>query len=138
MTAGQVHQPVSAEEADQAFACLERFETLLLAVSGGPDSLALLYLVAEWAKRKGLPTERLFAATVDHQLRAESAAEAALVAEHCSRLGVPHTTLNWQQKPWSGLMAAARDARYDLLASHIATIAGSQPAAVVTAHTLDD
>lgn len=138
MTAEPQHQAVSASEAEQAFASLEPLQTVLIAVSGGPDSLALLYLLAEWAKRRVPLAPKLTAATVDHQLRVESAAEAAIVAEHCGRLGVPHTVLKWQQKPWSGLMAAARDARYELLARHLETIAGLGPAAVVTAHTLDD
>ncbi|NOT70246.1 MAG: tRNA lysidine(34) synthetase TilS [Hyphomicrobium sp.] len=139
MTAGQAHQPVSAEEADQAFACLERFETLLLAVSGGPDSLALLYLVAEWAKRKGLPTERLFAATVDHQLRNFSEMEARFVAERCAELGLLHSTLRWiGPKPFSGVAELARTNRYRLLCENARAIGGSGRTAILTAHTLDD
>ena len=57
---------------------------LLLAISGGPDSTALLMMAAEWAE----PKPKLFAATVDHGLRPESAAEAAAVATLCGRLGV--------------------------------------------------
>ena len=58
-----------------------------IAVSGGPDSLALLLLAA--ASRTG----RIEAATVDHQLREESAKEAAFVRSICERLDVPHVTL---------------------------------------------
>lgn len=138
VTAEAEHQAISAEEADQAFACLSQFETVLIAVSGGPDSLALLYLADAWAKRQVSPAPKLQAATVDHQLRAESAAEAGLVADHCARLGVPHTILRWHQKPWSGVMAAARDARYELLTRHLESTAAVKRAAVATAHTLDD
>ena len=69
---------------------------LLLAVSGGPDSTALLLMAADWAGDR----PSLYAATVDHGLRAESAGEAAAVAALCARLGVPHATLRWEgEKP---------------------------------------
>jgi tRNA(Ile)-lysidine synthase len=57
---------------------------LLLAVSGGPDSMAMLTLAA--AAFPG----RIAAATVDHGLRAEAADEMRMVADHCATLGVPH------------------------------------------------
>jgi tRNA(Ile)-lysidine synthase len=58
-----------------------------VAVSGGPDSLALLLLAA--AARPG----QVEAATVDHRLRPESRAEADMVAAICTGLDVPHTIL---------------------------------------------
>src|ERR1044071_7438877 len=66
-----------------------------LAVSGGPDSLALLALAA--AARPGF----VEAATVDHALRSEAAAEAEMVAKVAKTLGVPHRTLKveWARKP---------------------------------------
>lgn len=79
-----------------------------IAVSGGPDSLALLLLAH--AERPG----RVKAATVDHQLRPESRAEAAYVAEVCAARSIPHATLA-VQVPGSG-QAAARAARYAALA----------------------
>lgn len=80
-----------------------------LAVSGGPDSLALLLLAA------GAFPGRIQAATVDHQLRPESAGEAAFVAALCSGLGVAHATLH-PSAPISGsLQAEARRVRYGLL-----------------------
>ena len=60
---------------------------LALAVSGGPDSLALL-LLADAAFPGAV-----IAATVDHGLRPEAAEEAALVRRLCDRIGVPHETL---------------------------------------------
>jgi tRNA(Ile)-lysidine synthase len=62
-----------------------------VAVSGGPDSIALLLLAA--AERPGL----IKAATVDHGLRPESVKEAADVAALCAKIGVPHQILplNW-------------------------------------------
>ena len=82
-----------------------------LAVSGGPDSLALLILGA--AAFPG----RVEAATVDHGLRADSADEARFVASHCAELGIPHRilTIAWDKKPSGNLQALARDVRYTRL-----------------------
>lgn len=79
-----------------------------MAASGGPDSLALL-LVAHAA----LPW-RVLAATVDHGLRPEAVAEAALVARICADLGVPHETVRVEVAA-GNLQAQAREARYDAL-----------------------
>jgi tRNA(Ile)-lysidine synthase len=95
----------------------ERAPHVAVAVSGGPDSLALTLLLAEWAhSRNG----RVDALTVDHQLRAESAAEAEQVGRWLAPLpGVTHRVLPWRDpKPESGIQAAAREARYRLLAAH--------------------
>jgi len=84
---------------------------LALAVSGGPDSLALLLLA-----HAAFP-ERVKAATVDHGLRAEGAAEAEAVARLCGEIGVPHHSLAARVEPaGEGLQAAARSARYAALA----------------------
>lgn len=126
--------PVSVSEAGLLFQELSDEPVLLVAVSGGPDSIALLALLAEWARAPGRPS--LHAATVDHGLRAESAAEAAAVAALCERLNVPHATLRWVGlKPATGLQAQARTARYALLAREAVRLGG---ATLVTAHTLDD
>lgn len=104
---------------------------VLLAVSGGPDSTALMRA----ALRAG-PTVPLHVATVDHGLRAASAAEARGVAAMADALGLPHTTLAWTgPKPAHGLQAAARAARYGLLGDH-ATRLGLDW--VLTGHTRDD
>ena len=94
---------------------LAKARALLLAVSGGPDSTALLLMASHWARLRGGP--RLEAATVDHGLRPESAGEAAAVAKLCGSLGVPHHTLVWSgPKPKTRLQERAREARYALLA----------------------
>ncbi|HEX8447548.1 MAG TPA: tRNA lysidine(34) synthetase TilS [Sphingomonas sp.] len=82
-----------------------------VAVSGGPDSLALLLLAQ--AVRPG----DVHAATVDHGLRPDSAAEAATVARLCADRGIPHHTLRatWSPAPGIGLQAQARAYRYGLL-----------------------
>ena len=102
-----------------------------VAVSGGPDSLALLLLAA--AARPGL----VEAATVDHRLRAESAAEAEMVAAACAIIAVHHTTLvaQWAEQPASAVQERARDERYRLLGRWLA---GRSLEALATAHHADD
>jgi tRNA(Ile)-lysidine synthase len=127
--------PISAAQAEALFRPLVHTSVLILAVSGGPDSTALMMLAARWraALKKG---PALLAVTVDHGLRRESAAEARAVEQLARRLGVRHRTLRWRgKKPATGLQEAARDARYRLLAE--AAIAAKAPC-ILTAHTLDD
>jgi tRNA(Ile)-lysidine synthase len=127
--------PVSAAEAKALFTPLVHAPALVLAVSGGPDSTALLLLMARWrrALKRG---PKLIAVTVDHGLRRASASEARAVKRLACRLGVPHRTVRWEgKKPATGLQEAARNARYRLLA---AAAKSTKAAAVVTAHTLDD
>lgn len=126
---------VSAAEARSLFKGLEAFPVLVLAVSGGPDSTALMYLAARWrdALTKG---PRLVAITIDHGLRRESKAEAAAVARLARKLAIAHRTLRWTgHKPKTGLQDAARRARYRLLGDS-ARKAGA--AHILTAHTRDD
>lgn len=99
-----------------------------LAVSGGPDSLAMLLLA-----HAALPG-RIAAATVDHGLRAEAAAEAAMVAALCVRLGVPHETLKVELAE-GNVQAEARTARYAALAGWMARDGLD---ALLTAHHADD
>lgn len=100
-----------------------------LAVSGGPDSLALLLLA-----RAALPAPFLVA-TVDHGLRPASAEEARYVAKLCGKLGLHHDILNIALPPGPALQERARDARYEALGAW----AGSNGLnAVVTAHHADD
>ena len=99
-----------------------------LAISGGGDSLALL-LLAHTAL-----TGRIAAATVDHGLRPESAAEAAMVADLCGRLDVPHETLIVALEA-GNLQDRARTARYAALAQWCGV---NGLGALATAHQLDD
>jgi tRNA(Ile)-lysidine synthase len=100
-----------------------------IAVSGGPDSLALLLLAA--AAFPG----RVAAATVDHRLRTESAAEAAFAAEVCGGLGVPHAILAADMAIAGNVQSAARALRYRLLANWAE---GARIAWLLTAHHQDD
>ncbi|HEU4659279.1 MAG TPA: tRNA lysidine(34) synthetase TilS [Pseudolabrys sp.] len=127
--------PISVSEASSLFADLQSSSGLLLAVSGGPDSTALLVLMARWLKTlRKVP--KLTAVTVDHGLRPESKREASDVARLAKKLGISHRIVRWTgKKPTTGLQQAARRARYELLAA-AARRAGAEH--IVTAHTLDD
>ena len=94
-----------------------RFDERVCAVgvSGGADSLALALLLQNWCQKRGI---RLVALTVDHRLRKESAQEASFVAEVMKKFGIFHQVLVWEgDKPQKGIEEAAREARYDLIAS---------------------
>jgi tRNA(Ile)-lysidine synthase len=107
-----------------------------LAVSGGSDSTGLMVLSAEWLAQTGQDASAVFVLTVDHGLRPEAAREARWVAEAALRLGFRHAILPWPgAKPKTGLQAAARAARYALLADFMRQ-AGL--GVLVTAHTADD
>src|SRR5688572_21809727 len=93
----------------------ERPPSIAVAVSGGSDSLGLGLMLAEWVRdRDG----HLIVLTVDHGLRAEAASECARVAEIFAAIsGCSAHILRWRgEKPEHGLQAAARAARYALLA----------------------
>lgn len=103
---------------------------LLLAVSGGPDSMAMLALA------HAAVSARVRAVTVDHRLRLESASEADTVADWCVTRSIAHAALTVAEPPpASGRPAWARARRYDLLARHALAIGA---VAVVTAHHADD
>jgi len=106
-----------------------RDSTLGIAVSGGPDSLALLLLAA--AARPG----KIEAATVDHGLRREARQEAAFVASVCDDLAIPHHVLNARVSPGASLQAQARAARYRVLG---AWAIECDLGAVASAHHADD
>jgi tRNA(Ile)-lysidine synthase len=115
---------------------------ILAAVSGGPDSMALLSMLAQW--RQSVPDNRLpkiSAATVDHRLRPEAAGEASAVADFVRSLEsegchIDHTILTWQHhNPTTRLQERARQARYELLTDQAARIGAD---VVMTAHHADD
>lgn len=127
--------PITAGEAKALFAPFAHAPALVLAVSGGPDSTALLWLAARWrtARRSG-PT--LVAVTVDHGLRKESAAEARAVKKLAASLGIGHLSKRWRgDKPKTGIPAAARAARYALL---LQAAKAAKASHILTAHTQDD
>jgi tRNA(Ile)-lysidine synthase len=104
-----------------------------IAVSGGPDSMALVLLADKWARQRG---GRVWALTVDHGLRPESAAEARTVAGWLAGRSIAHEILMWAgDKPSSGIQEAARDARYRLMAEWCRTHGCLH---LVTAHHRED
>ena len=101
-----------------------------VAVSGGGDSVALLYALAAWKQR---PLEVF---CVDHGLNPLSVQWTQSVADHAARVGAGFTALHWQgEKPTTGLAAAARLARHRLLAD---AARGKGISVLCLAHNADD
>jgi len=113
-------------------------QKLLVAVSGGPDSVCLLHILAKLQKELGI---KLHVAHLNHQLRgADSEADARYVAELAHRLDIPATVEPRDVKAYhaqhhASLEEAAREVRYTFLAQ-VAESAGAEGVAV--GHTLDD
>jgi tRNA(Ile)-lysidine synthase len=129
------NSPISAQNARRLFADWKAVPAIVLAVSGGPDSIALMWLAARW-RRALARGPRLIAVTVDHGLRSEAAREARDVKRLAHTLDLPHRTVRWTgAKPKTGLPAAARAARYRLLAQ---AARASGATHILTAHTRDD
>lgn len=104
-------------------------DRLGIALSGGPDSLALLILAQRAAPHQ------IAAATVDHGLRPEAAEEATYCGDVCHELNVPHTTLNVLEPLSGNIQAEARNARYTLLQ---AWASNQKIRYILTAHHADD
>ncbi|MHB1110763.1 MAG: tRNA lysidine(34) synthetase TilS [Devosia sp.] len=122
-------------DADALFAPLDDYRRLGLAVSGGPDSLALLLLAHRFAEGTGT-RDRFVVYAVDHGLRPEAAGEVAFVVREAERLGFKARALRWEGvKPATGIQEAARLARYRLIAEAMAED-GAQ--VLLTAHHLGD
>lgn len=105
-------------------------QPIAIAVSGGSDSTALMYLLADWADQN---PRKLHILSVDHRLRDEAQGEAATVGKRAAELGLSHDILVWD-RPRPG-QAAARDGRHRLLAQ-AARAAGAK--VLLLGHTLDD
>ncbi len=106
---------------------------VVVAFSGGGDSLALLIGARRWAAAAGRP---LLAVTVDHQLQNASAGWARWCAAQAARRGLAHRIVRWDgEKPAVGIPAAARAARHGLLAQ-AARAAGAR--VILMGHTGDD
>ena len=126
---------ISASDAKRLFADWKAAPAIVLAVSGGPDSIALMWLAARW-RRALARGPQLVAVTVDHGLRAEAAQEARAVKRLARSLDLTHRTMRWTAaKPKTGLPAAARTARYRLLAQAAQACGATH---ILTAHTRDD
>lgn len=125
---------LTVEEAERHFEPLKRAGGVLLAVSGGPDSVALMHLLVAAGGRTPLPPVTV--ATVDHGLQAGSATLSGTVAAQAEALGLPAHVLVWEgPKPTAQIQERAREARYGLLVRLSRRIGATH---LVTAHTLDD
>ncbi|HET6375380.1 MAG TPA: tRNA lysidine(34) synthetase TilS, partial [Methylocella sp.] len=113
----------------------ENARGILLGVSGGPDSVALMLLAARWSREApSRPPVRV--ATVDHGLRKGSREEAEAVSRWAGALGLQHAILAWEGgKPSTRVQERARAARYALLFRHAAETGADH---VMTAHHADD
>jgi tRNA(Ile)-lysidine synthase len=116
ITGQNVTQPISVAEFESHMAACGPFEVkprLAVAISGGSDSMALCLLADAWARSRG---GEIVALTVDHGLRANSAAEALAVSDWLRPYGIAHHILPWTGvKPSHAIQQAARAARYRLL-----------------------
>ena len=130
-----VEHPVSSQEAAELLNPLRLYRHVGLAVSGGGDSMSLMWLAAQWAGQTQQPPQ-LTVLSVDHGLRPGSAEDATWVGEQAETLGMAGAMLQWQgPKPTTGVQARARQARYDLL---IGWCLDHGAGALVTAHSLED
>ncbi|MEP7052049.1 MAG: tRNA lysidine(34) synthetase TilS [Pseudomonadota bacterium] len=111
---------------------VRRGTRVLLALSGGGDSTALLHVLALLAKKQGFA---LFAHGVDHGLREEAAAELDRAQALCEALGVPFTRTAIALEPGGNLQARARDARRVALLDAAKAVAADR---IATAHHADD
>lgn len=125
----------TASDIGALFSPWEAARGIVLGVSGGPDSVALMLLAAEWARARARPPP-LYVATVDHGLRQDSRGEAEMVARWAAGLALPHAILVWDGvKPKSRIQERAREARYELLFDCATRIGADH---VMTAHHADD
>ncbi|MDX0774420.1 tRNA lysidine(34) synthetase TilS [Sinorhizobium medicae] len=109
---------------------------ILVAVSGGSDSMGVLMALHAAIATGEHPGFSLAACTVDHALRPQSAEEAASVAAFCRTLDIAHRTRRWEgAKPATGIQAAARKIRYELLAVAAEALGAD---CIVTGHTRED
>ena len=127
---------VAVDTAKQFLSTFKAPGRLLVAISGGSDSTGLLLALADAISSGGFSGFSLCACTVDHGLRAQAADEARKVAALCAARGIPHVTRVWQgEKPKTGIQAAARQARYRLLADAAEEIGAT---CILAGHTADD
>jgi tRNA(Ile)-lysidine synthase len=130
---GQPDPVGSGLDPESILGAFSHAKRLLLAVSGGPDSVALMLLAAHWSGRRTVPVE---VATIDHGLRSDSRTEAETVAHWAESLGFAHHLLSWQgEKPATRIQERARQARYRLLQECAARTGADH---ILAAHHADD
>ena len=108
-------------------------ESFVIAVSGGPDSLALAYLTKIYSLKNNIRCKYFI---VDHKLRKESTEEAKQVKKILNDLNIKSEILTWHgKKPTKNIQSLARKKRYDLLFSKCKQLKISN---IITGHHLDD
>ena len=108
---------------------------LLLAVSGGPDSMGMAVLIGDWHKNLTPPKPHLSAVVVDHAIRHDSAAEAALVTARLNAMGIAATCHRVvESPPKTGLAVWARARRFEILHR----LAMRDNATIIMAHHAED
>ncbi len=131
--------PISKEKLEERFDNISTKSSVGLAVSGGPDSMALLLLVDRWfraRKKANKLTPDIVIFSVDHGLRAAAARECAFVMNKAKALGYKSEILTWEgEVPTSRVQESAREIRYQLLA---AACHKHGLKTLLTAHHLDD
>lgn len=126
---------LAPDRLEPVFAPLAGLQSLALAVSGGPDSLALMVMAARWRQWLAAKPEMLVL-SVDHGLRAAAGEEVARVCRYAAEAGLECVALKWEgDKPGTGVQAAARRARYRLMGDAMGE-RGIE--LLVTAHHMDD
>lgn len=135
MPAAETVRPLSLAQSKELFETLTFHAHVALAVSGGGDSTALMWLASRWARAVARPP-KISVLTVDHGLRPEAALECVRVADWAGELGLAAHILTWRgERPSSGLQANARDMRYGLMRDWCLA---NEATLLVTAHTLED
>ncbi len=134
----QVGIPISDDELDALFAIQPQPTLVVLAVSGGVDSMAMMHLVSRYLQNQDRRISEFLVATVDHGFRPDAHEEALWVGERATELGFEHKLLRWEgEKPATGIQNAARNARYQLIHGFAASFKRA-PTAIMTAHHKGD
>ncbi|MEH6401769.1 MAG: tRNA lysidine(34) synthetase TilS [Sneathiella sp.] len=121
------------EQMDLVFVKSALPTTVVIAVSGGSDSMALCLLAQKWCEKNSV---NLVGLTVDHGLRVEAAREAQQVCSWLQERGISHYTLKWDGPyPEAGIQQAARDARYKLLSDKCLGLGATH---IFLGHQLED
>ncbi len=124
--------PAALRAAVEHEGVLHEGEHVMIACSGGPDSVALLDVLARHGPRWNL---RLSVVSIDHGLRPEAHEEVSLARRHAERHGLPFRAIRLRVPPGANLQARARTARYEALE---ACARDAHASVIATGHTLDD
>ena len=124
---------IVASDFENIMDSLKVHKNFAVAVSGGPDSLALVFLSKKYAEENSL---KLTAISIDHSLRSNSRYEIKWIEKLMKKNKIRFVSLKLKEKkPNANIMAYAREKRYDLLTNYCKR---SKISCLLTAHHLDD